>query len=1359
MDFCRIAHKFQKGVKVYYPEFLVNNTGTDLMNRGGAFYGVWDQEKGLWSTNEYDVGRMIDQELRKSVNGDPAPENCRGETMESFGSQQWTTWRRYLKSLPDKWKELDANVVFSNTEVTKESYASRKLPYPLAEGDISAYDEMIGTLYAPEERQKIEWAIGAIITGDSKYIQKFLVLYGSGGTGKSTVLNIIQSLFEGYYCVFEAKALASNNNQFALETFKNNPLLAIQHDGDLSRIEDNTKLNSIISHEKIVVNEKFKGQYELAFHSFLMMGTNTPVRITDAKSGIIRRLIDVHPSGNKIPYARYNDLKDRIRFELGAIAFHCLKVYESMGPHYYDTYVPVDMISATNDFFDFVEYHFEEYKDRDCVTLDTAWRQYGEYIKFANMQFSINYRKFKEELKNYFEEVVKTATVEGVEYKNLYRGFKTEKFESKLVELELPETASWLNFEKRPSVFDIAGQDYPAQYANDQGTPYRQWDQVTTTLADIDTSQLHYCKMPLNHIVIDFDLKNSNGEKDIEKNIRAASKFPPTYAELSKSGQGIHLHYFYEGDVNALSSIFDRDIEVKVFAGNQSLRRKLTRCNSLQIATLNGGLPLKEVKKRMINGDNVKNEKAIRTIIEKNLNKIYFKDTSSSVNYIYDTLEDAYASGISYDVSDLANRVFIFASQSHNQSDRCMKLVGKMKFASKNAEEGKSSSNLEPFEEGAAENTDDNFCFYDVEVAKNYCCICYGFDKELDKDPTAVHCVRFPTADEATKISQYPLIGFNNTRYDNHIVYGRMMGYDQNATYTLSDRLIHEKGFNGFFEAKKMSVSDIYDFARDKQSLKKWEIQMLKEGIPVEHHELGLKWDEEWPEEVWDLVDEYCKDDVRATWRLFHYLKTDWKSRCVLAELSGCTRNDSNNTHTKRLIFGPERNPGLCYTDLATGVIYDEDNIPITEKHRYYPMLQAYWDKMNNGKPIKNDFPGYIFATGKDLRAMGKTYLDEDGNECEYKEDDLKFHNWYRGEDVGFGGYVHAEPGMYPDVALLDIASMHPHSALAMLAFGPYTKQYENLIDARVHIKHEEYSQCESMFDGKLMKFLDDPEEAYSLSTCLKLPINSVYGLTSASFKNEFKDDRNVNNIIALRGALFMINLKHEVKKRGFVVAHIKTDSIKIPNATPEIIQFVMDYGKQYGYTFEHEATYSKMCLVNRAVYIARYAKPHIDKKTGREIWWTATGAEFQVPYVFKTLFSKEPITFFDLTETKAVTSALYLDMNENLAEGEHDYQFVGRVGLFCPVKEGHNGGLLMRQSADDKYAAATGTTGWRWLEADYIRKHRLNDAIDERYFIGLCDAAKDHISAYGSFERFVSDEPLKSTTYYDFPPDDELPF
>lgn len=69
-----------------------------------------------------------------------------------------------------------------------------------------------------------------------------------------------------------------------------------------------------------------------------------------------------------------------------------------------------------------------------------------------------------------------------------------------------------------------------------------------------------------------------------------------------------------------------------------------------------------------------------------------------------------------------------------------------------------------------------------------------------------------------------------------------------------------------------------------------------------------------------------------------------------------------------------------------------------------------------------------------------------------------------------------------------------------------------------------------------------------------------------------------------------MVNLKHAVQSQGFTVAHIKTDSIKIPDATPEIIKFVTEYGKLYGYNFEHEATYDRMCLVNDAVYIARYA-------------------------------------------------------------------------------------------------------------------------------------------------------------------------
>lgn len=1318
MDFVKIRYKFKNGIKIYYPDFLVNPAWTDLMVRGCSFYAIWDERKGLWSTSEYDVARLVDREIRKAIDEDPAKDNCMGVYLEEFGSNAWSEWKRYSKSLPDKWNELDCNIVFNNTEITKESYCSRKLDYPLQNGKCPSYDELMSVLYSPSEREKIEWAIGSIIAGDSKVIQKFLVLYGSAGSGKSTLLNIVQKLFPGYYSVFEAKALGSANNSFALETFRNNPLIAIQHDGDLSHIEDNTKLNSIVSHERMVVNEKHKSQYELAFHSFLMMGTNTPVKITDAKSGILRRLIDVNPTGDKLPFDKYQELMGRIDFERSAIAKHCLDIYTERGKDYYDTYVPVSMLAATNDFFDFVEHYYKEYKTDDKVKLETAWVQYANYCDFANLKYTTTLRKFTEEMKNYW----KTYDPET----KTYSGFKSEKFSIILPELQTKEKNTWLIFEKQPSIFDTIGVDYPAQYANEAGYPYRKWENNTTTLKDIDTTKLHYVLMPLQHIVIDFDIHDSTGEKNLLMNLEAASKFPPTYAELSKSGKGIHLHYFYSGDVNELSAIYGNNIEIKVFKGNSSLRRQVTKCNNLPIATLDSGLPLKEVKQEVVDTTRVENEAELRRKIDANLHKKIHADTSSSVNYIYALLESAYKSGMSYDVSDMELAIFTFAAGSHNQSDRCKDLVTRMHFKSDDIKN-------EPGDISDEEVDGDNskpIAFFDVEVFPNLFVVVY---KPLDCKPVILIN---PTSDEVMyMVSNYRLIGFNNLKYDNHIIYARVMGYDNRKLYELSQNIINN-GDPGFYESKKWSYTDIYDYSSAKQSLKKWEIVM-----GVHHHELGLEWDKDVPEELWNKVAEYCVDDVIATEALHKYLKPDFEARLILAELSGGTPNETTNTHTKKIIFGKEKNPGLVYTDLATGKMYDEYNQVIDEGHRYHKLLQAYWDKVNDSKPIINAFPGYVYATGDSLAKAGHK---------EFNLGDPKYYNFYRGEDVGRGGYVFARPGMYRNVALLDIASMHPHSALAMLLFGVYTKMYENLIDARIAIKHRDYDKVIEMLGDNLSKYVEDEDLARALSTALKIPINSVYGLTSASFKNAFKDDRNVNNIVALRGALFMVNLRHEVEDMGYCVAHIKTDSIKIPNADAKIIKFVMDYGKKYGYTFEHEATYERMCLVNNAVYIAKYA----DGKHAGE--WTATGAEFAVPYVFKTLFSHEPIEFSDLCETRQVKSALYLDMNENLPEGEHDYKFVGRVGLFCPIKDGCGGGLLMRQSGEDKYAFATNCTGYRWLEAEEVKALGKEGDIDVRYYAKLVDDAIAHIGEFGNAQTFINGMDFEPTPWLD---DDDLPF
>ena len=59
-----------------------------------------------------------------------------------------------------------------------------------------------------------------------------------------------------------------------------------------------------------------------------------------------------------------------------------------------------------------------------------------------------------------------------------------------------------------------------------------------------------------------------------------------------------------------------------------------------------------------------------------------------------------------------------------------------------------------------------------------------------------------------------------------------------------------------------------------------------------------------------------------------------------------------------------------------------------------------------------------------------------------------------------------------------------------------------------------------------------------------------------------------------------------EIEKLGYEWCHIKTDSIKIVNPDEKVEQFIMDFGKKYGYTFEVEAEYDRFCLVNKSVYI-----------------------------------------------------------------------------------------------------------------------------------------------------------------------------
>ena len=902
LDFLMISTRSTKrGVIEIYPKFIIKKS-SDLMIRGGDFYAIWIEERGLWSTDEQDALILIDKYLDEYAEENKGKFEAQVRVMHMWDAESGMidTWHKYCqKQMRDSFHQLDDTLIFANTKVSKKDYSSKRLPYPLEKGDISAWDKLISTLYSPEERHKIEWSIGAIVTGDSKNIQKFMVFYGSAGTGKSTILNIIQKLFEGYYSVFDARALGSSSNSFALESFKSNPLVAIQHDGDLSRIEDNTRLNSLVSHELMTVNEKFKAAYSNRFNAFLYMGTNKPVKITDAKSGLIRRLIDVTPTGEKLSRAEYHDVTKRVNFELGAIAKHCEEVYRE-DPGAYDDYVPVSMLGASNDFYNFVLDSYFTFKEQVDVPLKSAWELYKTYCEEANVPYPFSKRIFKEELKNYFTDYKDRYTVNDVRMRSVYIGFRADKFEDeeKKEEVEKPKI-KLIEFNSTESMFDKECGEYPAQYATSKGTPTKKWDNVTTTLNDINTSELHYVKVPENHIVIDFDIPDENGEKSLEKNVEEASKWPPTYAEFSKSGKGVHLHYIYTGDPKKLSAIYSDHIEVKVYSGKSSLRRKLTKCNNLPIAKISSGLPLKGEDK-VVNFEAIKTEKGIRTLIKKNLKKEIHPGTKPSIDFIHKILDDAYKSDLKYDVSDMKPAVLSFAASSTHQAEYCIKLVNKMQFKS---EEPSLPVGSRP---------EDKIVFYDVEIFPNLFLVNWKYEGE--KSPV-VRMIN-PKPAEIEELLKYKLVGFNCRRYDNHMLYARLMGYNNLQLFNLSQKIITEgKGFFG--EAYNISYTDVYDFAAKKQSLKKWEIE-----LGIHHQELGLPWDQPVPEERWVEVAEYCDNDVIATEAVFNELKGDFMAREILADLAGMTVNDTTNTLTTRIIFGKERHPNLVYTDLATGKQY-----------------------------------------------------------------------------------------------------------------------------------------------------------------------------------------------------------------------------------------------------------------------------------------------------------------------------------------------------------------------------------------------------------------------------------------------------
>ena len=1230
--------------------FNSGSSVTDILIRGHDFYAIYDESTGLWCRKESEAFDIIDREImNKAKELGTYPSKLLAH--QSLLVPAYTTWK---KNFPDNYRPLNSRVIFADEKTSKGDYASFKLPYSLRRGNKKYYDKLMNTLYEPEDLQKLEWAIGSIISGDSKAIQKFIVIYGKPGGGKSTTLNIIADLFKGYSCNFTAGILGEKNNQFSLEPFKDNPLVAIDQDGDLSKIETNTRLNLLVGHDLMTMNEKHKAQYTFRNQAMLFIGSNSEVKITDASSGIIRRLIEVYPSGNKLPPDEYDICVAGIRNELGAIAYHCLRVYKKLGERYYEHYKPVRMQLLSDPFYNFIEDHADIFKIEPSISLTYAYEMYIEYCKESNIAYPLVRYKFRNELSKYFEEFHKVlySKDKGKEY-SVFIGFKdpSEEPSKEIV------SDSWLELKEQHSLLDDYLADCKAQYAKDD-KPESAWKYVTTKLSDIKTSKVHYVLCPKDIIHIDLDLKDEDGNKNLDLNLRAASAWPKTYAEVSKGGHGLHLTYILDGNPNEVASLYSEGIEIKKSSGLSALRRKVTICNNTPIAHIDiSRLPKKENK--MINETSINDEKHLRAFIEKNLRKEIHANTAPSIDFIKTKLDEVYASGMTYDISDMYQKLLSFAAKSSHQSDHCIKQVTKMKL--KSEAPLPAPENIDPLD-------DKDLCFFDIEVYPNLLLICYAID-----DGPVVDLIN-PNHSELSSFIKKKLVGYNNKRYDNHIVYGAYLGDNNEQIFRRSRSIIN--GTGGFIgQAYGISYTDVYDFTTQKQSLKKYEVE-----LGLSHLEMDFDWNEPLPKDKWDIVIDYCHKDVNATRATFHARKEDWIGRKILASIAGMTPNDSTQDLTAAIIFGKgnkNANKDFVYTDLST------------------------------------QFPGY------------------------HRNADGKYE--YLGREPGNGGYVFSNPGMYFDVDLFDVESMHPTSIEVLNAFGKYTVNFSGIKNGRLAIKHNDMDAALNVLDGKLSPFLEDPETFPKLAYALKIAINIVYGMTSATFFNAFTIPGNTDNFIAKRGALFMIKLQDELESKGIKVLHIKTDSIKVENPSDDIKDFIMNFARQYGYKFDHEAHYKKLCLIDKAQYIAQDEEGN----------WTATGKEFQIPYIFKALFTKEKITAKDLFEVKEVKgdAKIYLCRDDEKI-------FVGKIGIFVPVL---SDGYSIMVERNGKLDNVQGTKGYKWIsiEDQSISLDEFKDILDQDYYRSKIEEARALIAKFGDAERFLNEQ----SDFMNPPEDDELPW
>lgn len=184
---------------------------------------------------------------------------------------------------------------------------------PAAEVSGQVVEDWLGFAVAdPADREMLLQYSGYCLTRDTRQ-QKFLILCGLGGTGKSTVIRMIEAMIGSDN--ISNISLSELTQRFASYGLLGK-LLNSCADLEIQALEDTSTLKKVLGEDTLRGEAKGKDSFSFKSYAKLIFSTNElPVVKAEKTNGFYRRLL-ILPM-NKVPDAVQADFYDRLSAEIG----------------------------------------------------------------------------------------------------------------------------------------------------------------------------------------------------------------------------------------------------------------------------------------------------------------------------------------------------------------------------------------------------------------------------------------------------------------------------------------------------------------------------------------------------------------------------------------------------------------------------------------------------------------------------------------------------------------------------------------------------------------------------------------------------------------------------------------------------------------------------------------------------------------------------------------------------------------------------------------------------------------------------------------------------------------------------------